>query len=139
MIGIKNKPTLRELEKKLDCIFSEYIRLRTVDDRGYCQCITCGHFYHYKDIHCGHFISRAVKAVRFNEINCNPQCVHCNSFRQGEWLKYRQKLIEMCGKNEVEKLEQTAQMGGGYDSFWLQEKINEYKEKVKQLKKDKGL
>jgi hypothetical protein len=129
----------KELEKKLDRIFSEYIRLRTVDDRGYCQCITCGKFYHWKDVHCGHFIPRGRKATRFDEMNCHPQCVHCNYHKHGQPDIYRLRLIEMYGKSKVEKLEQLAQMGGSYDSFWLQEKINYYKEKVKQLKKDKGL
>jgi hypothetical protein len=134
----KKKLAYRELERKLDRIFSEYVRLKTVDDRGYCQCITCGNFYHWKNIHCGHYISRSVKATRFNEINCNPQCVRCNSFRQGEHHIYRNRLVKMYGKDEVEKLEQIAQLGGSYDLFLLQEKITEYKEKVKQLKRRKS-
>jgi hypothetical protein len=83
----------RGLEKKLDRIFSEYVRLKAADENGYCKCVTCGKVYHWKEIHCGHFISRAVKATRFNETNCNPQCVNCNTYNQGKWLEYEQALI----------------------------------------------
>jgi hypothetical protein len=130
---------LRELEKKLDRVFSEYVRLRAADNSGCCQCVTCGKFYYWKNIHCGHFISRSVKAVRFNERNTAPQCARCNSFRQGEWLKFRQWLINAYGKEEVESLEQTALLGGSYDAYQLQVMTDEYREKVKQLKKEKGL
>ena len=129
----------KSLEKKLDRIFSEYIRLKAAYEGGYCQCITCGKFYHWKEIHNGHFISRSVKAVRFNETNCNPQCVSCNSFRQGEHHIYRDKLIEMYGKEEVEKLETLARIGGADNCDSLQIKIVEYRKKVKQLKNEKGL
>ena len=131
--------TKRKLIKKLDRIFSEYIRLRETDDRGYCQCITCGKLYPWKQIHNGHFISRSVEATRFNEINCNPQCVSCNSFKQGQPHIYRQKLIERYGKKAVEKLEETARLGGSFDTYQLQEMLDNYKYDVKFLKKEKGI
>jgi hypothetical protein len=131
--------TCRNLEKKLDRIFSEYIRLSRCNGHGYCQCITCGSYHFWKDIHNGHSISRSVKATRFNEINCNPQCVRCNSYRQGEHHIYRDRLIEIHGKKMVEALEYAARLGGSETSESLQMKINEYGKKVKQLKKDKAL
>jgi hypothetical protein len=139
----KRKPiaekTQRELEKTLDRIFSEYIRLRDADDNGYCKCVTCGNTYHWKEIHNGHFIGRANKAVRYNEINCHCQCVRCNSHRQGEHHLYRLYLVNRYGKEAVERLEYEAMLGGSYDRFWLQQKITEYREKVRRLKAEKGL
>lgn len=135
----KRKSGYRDLEKKLDRIFSEYIRLRDANEHGYCQCVTCGKFYFWKEIHCGHFISRSVKATRFNEINSNSQCVRCNSFRQGEHHIYREQLIDMYGKNLVESLEHEAKLGGSLDTFDLQQKIDLYRGKVKKLKEEKGL
>jgi hypothetical protein len=129
----------KELEKKLDKIFSTFIRLKNADDNGHCKCVTCGKIHHWKDVHNGHFIPRGRKTTRFNEINCNPQCVYCNCHKHGQPDLYRLRLIEIYGKDEVERLEQTARMGSGYDSFWLQGQINFYKEKVKQLKKEKGV
>jgi hypothetical protein len=129
--------SVKELVPILDRIFSEYIRLSKSDDNGYCRCITCGNIYHWKEIHCGHFIGRANKAVRYNEMNCNPQCVRCNSFRSGEHHAYRIILCEKYGNKEVEKLEYEALLGGSYDIYWLQEKIIEYRSKVKILKIEK--
>ena len=131
------KVTYRDLEKKLDRIFSEYIRLKNADNNGYCQCITCGKIYHWKTLHCGHFISRSVKATRFSEINCNPQCVSCNSFKQGQHHIYRERLLEMYGKEGVERLESKANIGGSESSESLQMLINIYKEKVRLFKKEK--
>jgi hypothetical protein len=129
--------SVKELVPILDRIFSEYIRLSKSDGNGYCQCITCGNIYHWKELHCGHFIGRANKAVRFNEMNCNPQCVRCNSFRNGEHHIYRRVLQEKYSYKAVEKLEHEALIGGSYDIYWLQEKIIEYREKVKILKIEK--
>ena len=130
---------IRDLEKKLDRVFSEYIRLSAADDNGYVKCVTCGSYHHWKEVHCGHFIPRARKAIRYDEMNCHPQCVRCNTFRHGEPDIYRQKLVQMYGTLAVEGLENLARMGGSYDAYSLQILLDSYKEKVKQLKKDKGI
>ena len=132
----------RELIKVLDDIFSEFIRLRDADDNGWARCITCEKVYPWKgtgNLHCGHYINRDIKAVRYNEINCNSQCAGCNSFGSGRIHIYRQKLVEKYGENEIKELERIAEMGGGYDAYQLREMISEYREKVKTLKKEKGL
>ena len=36
------KPKRKNLIKKLDAVFSKYIRLRDADQEGYCRCATCG-------------------------------------------------------------------------------------------------
>jgi len=132
----------RQLEKELDNIFSEYVRLRDTDDNGWVRCITCGTAYPWKgtgNLHNGHYINRDVKAVRYNEVNCNSQCASCNSFQSGRIHIYRQKLVEKYGEGEVKELERTADMGGNYDCMWLAEKIKEYKAKSKELRAEKGL
>ena len=127
---------LKELMKTLDRIFSEYIRLKASVGE-FCQCITCGKFYHWKDIHNGHFISRGNPATRYSEINCNPQCCSCNSFKQGEWLKYENRLIEIHGMEAVEKLKQDARLGGQFTRYGLRDLILKYQEKLKILKIEK--
>ncbi len=37
--------TITKLKKKLDKIFSEYIRKRDSDYKGYCKCISCSKEY----------------------------------------------------------------------------------------------
>lgn len=70
----KSKPNL---VKKLDRIFSLYIRLRDVMPNGYVRCIACGQIKSFEDVDCGHFHSRRHMATRFNEDNCHAECRYC--------------------------------------------------------------
>jgi len=141
-IKIPGQKSRKKLEKELDGIFSEYVRLRDADDNGWVRCITCGTAYPWKgtgNLHNGHFINRDERAVRYSEINCNSQCKSCNSFRSGRVHIYRQRLAEKHGEDEIKELERVASMGGNYDCFWLAEKIKEYSAKNKKLREEKGL
>ena len=129
----------RDLEKILDRLFSEFIRLRDADAQGYVQCITCGAIYFWKDIDCGHYISRARQATRYDPMNSHCQCKKCNRFRGGEHDIYEERLVEKYGEESVKELKQKAKLGGNYDTYLLQQMINEYREKVKQLKLVKRL
>jgi len=82
------KPTRSKLVKKLDVVFSKYIRLSSADNRGMCTCVTCGKQYHWKNIQAGHFMSRKHYSTRWDERNVKPQCVGCNMFKGGEQYKY---------------------------------------------------
>jgi hypothetical protein len=130
---------VKELTRTLDRDFSEFIRLRDADDNGYCQCFTCGKWYQWRNIQNGHFISREIKAVRFNEINCHAQCESCNDYKHGRHFEYEKALVEKYGEEEVKNLRRVADMGGKHDAWQLQEMIIEYRRKVKELKREKGL
>jgi len=54
------------VKDKLDKIFSKYIRLRD-SNGGIGQCCTCGKKLHWKEAHCGHFISRRHLATRWDQ------------------------------------------------------------------------
>lgn len=82
------KPTRSKLIKKLDFIFSQYIRKKNADKNGNCTCCTCGKVLHWKEIQAGHFMSRKHYSIRWDERNVHPQCVACNVFRYGEQYKY---------------------------------------------------
>ena len=82
------KPTRSKLVKKLDVVFSKYIRLSSADNRGMCTCVTCGRQYHWKNIQAGHFMSRKHYSTRWDERNVKSQCVGCNMFKSGEQYKY---------------------------------------------------
>lgn len=69
------KPTISKLKKKADTLFSQYIRLKNSDWRGYCQCYTCGKIDHYKKMQCGHYEKRGNNATRYDEENCRVQCL----------------------------------------------------------------
>jgi tRNA(Ile)-lysidine synthase TilS/MesJ len=134
---MKKPLSFRQLQKKLDRIFSEFIRLRDADKNGYVRCITCGKVYFWRDIDNGHYCERARFSTRFNEQNCHGQCKNCNWTHEGQKMIYREKLVELYGAQEVKKLETISQISGGDDSISLMYKIEEYQQKVKALKKIK--
>ena len=94
----------RKLIKKIDRIFSKYVRLKNADHKGYCTCITCGKTYHYKDIDAGHFVSRRHLIVRFDELNVHPQCRRCNRFLNGLQYEYGKAIDMLYGKGTADKL-----------------------------------
>ena len=78
------KPSRKYLVKKLDTLFSLYIRLKSADKYGNVKCYTCNTKRHYKDyMQCGHFISRRHYITRWKETNAKPQCYSCNVGNQG--------------------------------------------------------
>lgn len=77
-----------------DDLFSVLIRLKGMDDQGYCQCFTCGKYFYFKDIDCGHFIPRAHYTTRWLEENARPQCKKCNYGEHGNYDIFKASLEE---------------------------------------------
>ena len=100
--------SVSKLKKELDKWFSLYIRLRDATNEGLCQCFTCGKVDHYKKLQCGHFMSRRHHSTRWNEVNCQVQCVKCNLFGQGEQYKFGLNLDSKWGEGTSEELQYEA-------------------------------
>jgi len=126
-------------EKKLDDIFSDYIRLRDANEFGQTICISCTAEHYWNFMDCGHFVSRKHLATRYNEKNCNSQCVHCNRERDGNTDGYEVGLIKKYGTEVIEELEREHRKTVKISEYEAQEMIKEYKLKVKELKLQKGL
>ena len=136
----KRQPSQATLVKKLDKVFSQYIRLRDSDANGYCRCISCGRVHYWKDIQNGHYMSRRYLSTRFDEMNCHAQCVACNIFNQGNIQMYRQNLIKKIGEKNVDYLEYKAKgTTKHYSVFELEELIKYYTILVKKLSEEKGI
>ena len=132
--------SISKLKKELDKWFSLFIRLRDATDEGLCQCFTCGAVKYYKKgMQCGHFQSRRFLATRFNEENCQPQCVACNMFRGGEQFKFAMNLEAKYGTGKAEELEIIARQIHKFSRYEYQLAISYYKPAVEKLKKDKGI
>lgn len=116
----------------LDAIFSEYIRKRDAVN-GYVKCITCGGIFHWKDVDCGHYISRKYNSTRYNEINCNAQCRACNRFKGGREEEYRKALILKYGIDTILNLEQKKYDFHKLDKYEIDELKKKFKEKLKSL------
>ena len=76
------KETIWFLTRKLDKIFSEYIRRKYSDKDWNITCISCEKKLHWKESHNCHWISRGNRQYRFDEDNCRPWCAWCNTFNQ---------------------------------------------------------
>lgn len=126
-----------KLKKELDAIFSQYIRLKYADDSGMVKCVTCGAVRHWKEMQAGHYISRQHLAVRFDEDNVFPQDVSCNVFRGGNYTAYALFMLDKYGEEKLQWLEQQKHVITKYYPY--ESKIEEYKQKVENLKREKGL
>lgn len=82
------KISRKGLINKLDRIFSEYIRKRDADKKGFCKCITCQREFKWNELDAGHFISRKEMSVRWDERNVAAQCQYCNRFRYGRAYEF---------------------------------------------------
>ena len=132
--------TISKLKKELDKWFSLYIRLRDATDEGLVQCFTCGKVSHYKSgMQNGHFQSRKHLATRWDEENCQVQCVGCNMFKAGEQYKFSVALDGKYGEGKAEELELLARTIMKVSRIDYEEKISYYKDLVDKLKKDKGI
>mgnify|MGYP003655036688 CR=1 FL=1 len=132
--------SISKLKKELDKWFSLYIRLRDATDEGMVQCTTCSKVSHYKSgMQNGHFQSRSHLATRFCEINCQPQCVGCNMFKQGEQYKFALALDAKYGEGTAEELQYKARQTIKLSRIDYEEKITYYKSAVENLKKEKGI
>lgn len=98
------KPSVSKQKKLADKWWSQYIRLRDADQLGYANCISCGAKKHWKTLQNGHFVSRSSSTLRFDEENCNAQCVGCNMFKQGNQYEYAVQLDLKYGEGTAKKL-----------------------------------
>lgn len=97
------KVSRKNLIKKLDTVFSLYIRRRHAKN-DIAQCYTCGKKDHYKKLQNGHFMSRKSYATRWDETNCQVQCVKCNMFEQGMSYVFGLNLNKQFGEGTAEAL-----------------------------------
>ena len=73
-------------------------------------------------------------ATRFDEKNCNGQCVGCNIFKSGNVVEYRFGLIDKYGEEVVNQLEAMRNDERQIKDHEYKELIQYYKDKVKQMK-----
>jgi len=134
------KKTISKLKKELDKWFSLYIRLREANEYGMIQCFTCGIVRGYKDgMQNGHFQSRKHMATRFDEENCQNQCIKCNIFDSGQQYLFSIRLDEKYGEGTSEELEILARTTFKISRVEYEEQISYYKNLVKNLKEEKQI
>ena len=119
--------------KKLDTVFSEYIRRRDADEYGRVKCCTCDTVAHWSEMDCGHWIMRRHTATRWSEENCHPQCKSCNRHFDGQWVKHRDYIFKRHGPDMIWKLGHLRIQPIKLMQHEIDEMVQVYKEKIKQL------
>lgn len=127
---IKSKPKGWYV-KKLDSVFSQYMRLSYSNDSGYVACYTCYAVKPWKEMQNGHYISRANMNTRWEEKNCRVQCMQCNVFKNGNYPAYTFRLLKEIGKKGMDELEAMGKEIRQFTPKELREMIAEYTEKIK--------
>ena len=125
-----------KLVRKLDAVFSQYIRLRD-SKNGYFKCCSCGQFKPYEQADAGHFINRRWMATRWREDNVHAQCRHCNRFDEGNASGYARFMDRTYGVARVDYLMALKNQHAGFTDEDLLLMIEDYKKRVKQLQANK--
>lgn len=135
----KKSPSLMTYVRKLDKVFSRYIRLRDAMPNGTFRCISCGQIKHISKADCGHYYSRRHMNTRYDEDNCHAECSYCNRMCGDHLLGYRDNLIKKIGENRVLYLKVKANETKKWSCFELEHLINYYKILADKLEKEKGI
>lgn len=111
--------TTGKLKKRLDAVFSKYIRAKFPK-----VCYTCKK--PSDKLQCGHFVSRQYLATRWDEDNCRPQCWGCNGFGNGQLLDFEENLINEIGLKKVKALKLSRHQVLKLDREWYLTEIEKY-------------
>jgi 5-methylcytosine-specific restriction endonuclease McrA len=122
------KASRKTIVKKLDSIFSIYIRRRYAKN-NITECVTCGKQDHWKNLQAGHFMSRKHYSTRWDEDNVEVQCMGCNVYRYGEQYLFAKYLGEEKSNELLIKSRQIQK----FTDIELLELIEFYKHKVDNL------
>ena len=136
-IGVVKRKTRSQIVKKLDAVYSQYIRLDKSDEYGYSECVTCDTRLHWSELQNGHFISRSKYPTRWHDDNCFPQCMRCNVFLKGNYIPYTLFMVDSYTREGVEELKRLSLQTIKVSTGDLEERIIHYTAEVKRLKDDK--
>jgi hypothetical protein len=124
----KHKERPAALKKKLDILFSRYIRLR---DQGK-PCVTSGRPWD-STAQCGHFVSRKWFAVRWDEQNAHSQSAAANMFEGGEQYAHGIAIDKMYGPGTADALWKKARQPFKLTPEFLKERLAYYEAKMQAL------
>jgi hypothetical protein len=130
----KHKERPAALKKKLDIIFSKYIRKR---DEGK-PCITC-HKPWQSTFQCGHLISRRHQFTKWDETNANGQCPGCNMFEGGRQLEHAYATDKLYGPGTAESILRRSKEIFRDDPEWTKERIAYFEAKTQALEALSGV
>lgn len=122
---------LSTVKKKLWKLVSEYVRRSNANLDGFCDCVSCGKVYHWKQMDAGHFVGGHKNYNFFDLRNINPQCTYCNRYMHGNLIPYYEFMLEKYGKEVIDELKTYRTVT--YTIPQLEEMICEYQNKLREL------
>ena len=131
-MAIKKKTISQEAEA-VATLLQKLVRLKASDEDGFCVCVTCGKFDHYKNMQGGHFIERGKLATKLLTENVHPQCPYCNQWGMKKAscvLAYRKYMVEMYGQKFVNNLEKESKQSKKFTRDELDTLKKELKEQI---------
>ena len=126
-------------DAKLWKVFSEFIRLRDSDDRGFSKCFTCDFRGEWKRFDAGHGIGRQHKSIKFDQRNVHSQCKRCNGFEGGQQAIYKEEVNKKYGPKIWDELTIKKNQVCKRGQLEIDVMTEYYKKEVLKLKKEKGL
>jgi hypothetical protein len=130
---MKKKPSFKQLKKKLDAVFSQWIRLKDSTSDGLAVCVSCHAVKSWKEQQCGHYVSRTYLATRWDERNSAVQCMPCNVWKRGNYPAYTLYMLRKYGQEVIEELEALRHKPFKVTAADLEEKIEYFNRKVCEL------
>lgn len=123
---IKRENNTRLLKKKLDTVFSIYIRKKYSDQWGKAKCVSCPKIDDWSKLQNGHYISRGNYSTRYSEKNCFVQCVGCNLFKKGNYPAFTKFILDNHGEQYLQDLIAEGQKIRQWTAPELKELITKY-------------
>lgn len=121
------------LKNKLDKVFSEWTRRRFSAPSLQAQCVSCRQIRTWRELQCGHFVSRVRLATRWDPRNAAPQCGYCNVLLRGNAVGYARWLENRYGPSIFAELDDLSRQPTKFTRADLQSMIDDFQRKLKEL------
>ncbi len=109
-------------------------RVAAADDNGYCQCVSCGGFFHWSEGDGGHYIPKGASSYWALRIeNVHPQDKKCNGFgmKYGTAAQeYTKWMIDYYGRDFVDEMERLKREPVKHYKKDLEEMAKEFNEQI---------
>lgn len=129
------KLSFRNEVKKLDRVFSQWLRHSHADDNGLVECFTCRTKKPINEMQAGHFMSRSHYSVRWTVGNVMPQCPSCNLFHAGRQYEFGKRLDQDFGEGMAEGLVKRSKLPGGHTAHGLKEIREQLQEELNEMRR----
>lgn len=134
------KKTVGQLKKDVWPVFSKYIRLRdclfTTGTTTHGKCISCGKWCEFNQLQAGHYVPGRTNNILFDEEIVHAQCSYCNNALEGNHHQYRKAILDLYGDGWDEVLNQRRYVHKKFTISELEDMLEYYKNKIKELKND---